>query len=75
MIQDPTANGFIFGGSNELSKTKILCKNIFIFHTWQIYVSESQGLETWGMACKHSSRNLQIHLKVRLSLHVHLGGE
>ena len=29
------------------------------FHTWQnACVRESGGLETWGKACRHSSRNV-----------------
>ena len=28
-----------------------------IFHTWKMHVQGSRrGLETWGMACRHSSR-------------------
>ena len=32
-----------------------------VSHTWKMHVRGSRrGLETWGMACKHSGRNVHI---------------
>ena len=50
------------------------------FHTWEMHVRGSRrGLETWGMTCRHSCRNVHILLEWVLiceSWHcMHLGGE